>query len=119
MGQVYASYWDESYWSWPPIAGENGYIGSATSMRDADMYWFYDPDLMDQDDTVAFPLMRIERGFHSFWWFGKLANGTRIAPGNYTSVSPLLSYPVVALVELSRYSSYICGRQSRRMKSPS
>ena len=62
----------------------NGYIGSATTMRDAEQYWFYDPKRMDKDDTVAFPRMRVPRGYSSFWWFGKLANGTRITPGNYT-----------------------------------
>lgn len=59
-------------------------MGSATSMRDADMYWYYDPESMDKNDTVAFPIMRVPRGYDNFWWFGKLANGSHIAPGNYT-----------------------------------
>ncbi|KAM0427243.1 hypothetical protein ACHAPT_007673 [Fusarium lateritium] len=76
--------WSESFWYYPPVVGERGYVGSATTMRDAEQFWFYDPDVNDPDDTVAFPLRREPRGFRIFWWFGKLANGTRIAPGNYT-----------------------------------
>ena len=53
-------------------------------MRDADNYWFYDPRDNDKDDTVPFPQTRVPRGFQSYWWFGKLANGTMIQPGNYT-----------------------------------
>lgn len=39
---------------------------------------------MDKEDTVAFPLQRVPRGYSNFWWFGKLANGSYIEPGNYT-----------------------------------
>jgi hypothetical protein len=45
--------------------------------------WF-DPTRMDKNDTVPFPLMRVPRGFDNYWWFGKLDNGSYIAPGNYT-----------------------------------
>jgi hypothetical protein len=55
-------------------------------MRDAEEFWFFDPTVNDPNDTVPFPLKREPRGFHVFWWFGKLANGTRITPGNYTLV---------------------------------
>jgi len=53
-------------------------------MRDAEEFWFFDPTANDPNDTLTFPLKQQSRGFHVFWWFGKLANGTRIAPGNYT-----------------------------------
>lgn len=53
-------------------------------MRDAEMYWYYDPETMDKHDTIAFPLMRVPRGFRNYWWFGKMANGSHIAPGNYS-----------------------------------
>lgn len=48
------------------------------------MFWYFDPDRMDKEDTIPFPIMRVPRGFASYWWFGKLANGSYIAPGNYT-----------------------------------
>ena len=48
------------------------------------MYWYFDPDFMDKDDTVAFPLTRVPRGQGTYWWFGKLANGSYIAPGTYS-----------------------------------
>ncbi|KAJ3524920.1 hypothetical protein NM208_g11862 [Fusarium decemcellulare] len=76
--------WTETLWHYPPEVGKRGYIGSATTMRDAEQFWFFDPTVNDPNDTVPFPLRREPRGFRIFWWFGKLANGTRIAPGNYT-----------------------------------
>jgi hypothetical protein len=59
------------------------YVGSATTMRDADVHFYYDAGTMDKNDTVAFPLMRVARGYQQYWWFGKLSNGTQIGPGNY------------------------------------
>ena len=68
----------------PTTPGKNGFVGSATTFRDAARYKWFDPTLMDKNDTVPFPLMRVPRGFESYWWFGRLANGSYIAPGNYT-----------------------------------
>ncbi|KAM5352058.1 hypothetical protein ACJ41O_004781 [Fusarium nematophilum] len=76
--------WAESLWHYPPEVGKRGYVGSATTMQDAEQFWFFDPTVNDPNDTVPFPLKRVPRGFRVYWWFGKLANGTRIAPGNYT-----------------------------------
>ncbi|KAF5673203.1 putative subtilisin-like serine protease [Fusarium heterosporum] len=81
---IFEQGWSESLWVYPPEVGKRGYIGSATTMRDAEEFWFFDPTVNDPNDTIPFPLRREPRGFHVFWWFGKLANGTRIAPGNYT-----------------------------------
>ncbi|KAK5995716.1 Thermophilic serine proteinase [Cladobotryum mycophilum] len=81
---IFGPYWSEEYWSYPPVVGNNNYVGSVAIMRDSDSYFYYDPERMDKDDTIAFPMMRIPRGYVKFWWFGILANGTRIAPGNYT-----------------------------------
>ncbi|OBS22133.1 hypothetical protein FPOA_08469 [Fusarium poae] len=81
---IFEQGWTESLWTYPLRVGEFGYIGSATTMRDAEEFWFFDPTVNDSNDTIPFPLKRESRGFHVFWWFGKLANGTRIAPGNYT-----------------------------------
>ncbi|KAH6606197.1 hypothetical protein Trco_005350 [Trichoderma cornu-damae] len=81
---IYDSYWTENHWQYPPVVGKLGYVGSAATMRDADTYWYYDPSRMEKDDTVSFPLLRVPRGYGKHWWFGKLANGSHIAPGNYT-----------------------------------
>ncbi|KAF5022434.1 hypothetical protein F66182_5519 [Fusarium sp. NRRL 66182] len=83
---IFEQGWTETLWSYPLEVGKRGYVGSATTMRDAEEYWFFDPTVNDPNDTVPFPLKREPRGFHVFWWFGKLANGTRVAPGNYTRV---------------------------------
>jgi hypothetical protein len=82
--QIFDEYWFETYWELPLKRDVNGYIGSATSMRDAEEFWFYDPAKMDKNDTISFPRLRVPRGYSNFWWFGKLANGSMIAPGNYT-----------------------------------
>ncbi|EGU82523.1 hypothetical protein FOXB_06960 [Fusarium oxysporum f. sp. conglutinans Fo5176] len=81
---IFEQGWSESLWTYPPRVGRHGFIGSATTMRDAEEFWFFDPTANDPNDTLPFPLKQQSRGFHVFWWFGKLANGTRIAPGNYT-----------------------------------
>ncbi|KAG5928720.1 hypothetical protein E4U42_000084 [Claviceps africana] len=78
--------WTELEWQYPPTIGERGYVGSATSVRDADNFLWFDSSLVDINDTVSFPLTRVSRGNGRFWWFGKLSNGTKIAPGNYRLV---------------------------------
>ncbi|KAG5978809.1 hypothetical protein E4U55_005909 [Claviceps digitariae] len=76
--------WTELEWQYPPTIGESGYVGSATSVRDAEKFLWFNSSLVDINDTVSFPLMRVSRGHGRFWWFGKLSNGTKIAPGNYS-----------------------------------
>ncbi|KAG6015786.1 hypothetical protein E4U43_004768 [Claviceps pusilla] len=76
--------WTELEWQYPPIIGEGGYVGSATSVRDSDKFLWFNSSLVDINDTVSFPLMRVPRGHGRFWWFGKLSNGTKIVPGNYS-----------------------------------
>ncbi|KAL7781385.1 subtilisin-like protein [Trichoderma afarasin] len=81
---IYTPFWTEIHWDYPPVVGESGYVGAAATMRDADTFWYYDPSRMDKDQTVSFPMMRVSRGYAKHWWFGKLANGSYLAPGNYT-----------------------------------
>ncbi|KAM6478861.1 subtilisin-like protein [Trichoderma sp. SZMC 28011] len=81
---IYTPFWTEIHWDYPPVVGESGYVGAAATMRDADTFWYYDPSRMDKDQTVSFPIMRVPRGYAKHWWFGKLANGSYLAPGNYT-----------------------------------
>ncbi|KAK2593736.1 hypothetical protein QQS21_008554 [Conoideocrella luteorostrata] len=80
---IFEQDWTELSWKYPPEIGKGGYVGSATSVRDADKFRWFDPSLVNINDTVSFPLMRVPRGYQRFWWFGNLSNGTHIAPGNY------------------------------------
>lgn len=82
--QIFEVDWTESEWEYPPKIGKRQYVGSATSVRDSDKFLWFDSFDIDINDTVSFPLTRIPRGYQRFWWFGKLANGTHISPGNYT-----------------------------------
>lgn len=67
-----------------------GYVGSVAYYAGLGSNgWGYDPTLYnDQDVTVPFPVP-LSRGDawagkdSAFWWFGKLANGSYIAPGDY------------------------------------
>ncbi|KAH8892393.1 subtilisin-like serine protease [Thozetella sp. PMI_491] len=87
---IYESGWQEKNWKYPPVVGEGGYIGAATYWINSDSYWAFDNTTMDKETTIPFPLTDLTRtstwNYYSqgFWWFGKLANGTYIAPGNYT-----------------------------------
>ncbi|TPX09905.1 uncharacterized protein E0L32_008927 [Thyridium curvatum] len=86
----YEAGWKESHWQYPPVVGENGYIGSAAYWESSGSYWAFDPTTMDKEKTLPFPVVNTPRtsvwsfGEYSFWWFGKLANGSYISPGNYT-----------------------------------
>lgn len=67
-----------------------GYIGSiAFWAGSAARLWAYEPTAEEKEETVNFPVSQLHRGDSlsrgesSFWWFGKLANGSYIAPGEY------------------------------------
>ncbi|KAK8028264.1 hypothetical protein PG991_005320 [Apiospora marii] len=88
---VFEKGWDEKDWEYPPVLGQTpGYIGSvAYYAGQGSGGWGYDPTLYpDQNVTVPFPVP-LSRGDpwagrdSAFWWFGKLANGSYIAPGDY------------------------------------
>ncbi|KAK3372949.1 subtilisin-like serine protease, partial [Lasiosphaeria ovina] len=88
---IFEAGWREARWNtYPPVPGKNGFVGSATYWLESDSYWAFDPDTMDKELTVPFPLTLLTRTStwswydQGFWWFGKLANGSYIAPGNYT-----------------------------------
>lgn len=75
--------------------GKNGYVGSVAMFAGSETYSYFDPSTMDKEDTVSFPLQTVSRNSkisytrHAFYWLGKLANGTYIAPGNYSSVNEI------------------------------
>lgn len=87
---LYEPGWKESQWKYPPVVGQAGYVGAATYYLNSDASWAFDPESMDKEAVIPFPLTNLVRtsnwNYYSqgFWWFGKLANGTYIAPGNYT-----------------------------------
>ncbi|OHW92565.1 serin endopeptidase [Colletotrichum incanum] len=87
---IYDADYKESDWSYPPVVGENGYIGAATSSTYAADFINFDPATMDKEKVLSFPMRGIERTTSwseltdRFWWLGKLANGSYINPGNYT-----------------------------------
>ncbi|KAG7127676.1 Minor extracellular protease vpr like protein [Verticillium longisporum] len=87
---IYETNYQEKNWKYPPVVGQNGYIGSATFSPYASSFSNFDPATMDKNRVLPFPVGDIERttswdeATERFWWLGKLANGTDIAPGNYT-----------------------------------
>lgn len=85
---IFDENWKERDWKYPPVIGENGYIGSATSWAAAGPVWNFDPEVDDPNDLISLPLKDVPRSVAGaygqyLWWFGTLANGTRIAPGKY------------------------------------
>ncbi|KAI6348040.1 hypothetical protein MCOR25_010862 [Pyricularia grisea] len=78
-------------WQYPPVAGENGYIGSIAPWSSSGSVSSFKPGVHDSNATFNLPVVNEARnaltsgGFTtSYWWFGKLANGSYIVPGNYT-----------------------------------
>jgi hypothetical protein len=87
---IYEAGWKERNWKYPPVVGQSGYIGSATYSIYSGSAWAFDPSVMDREAVNKFPEHNLFRNTdwswyeHSFWWLGKLANGSYIAPGDYT-----------------------------------
>ncbi|KAI1498894.1 subtilase [Biscogniauxia marginata] len=87
---IFEADWEESQWTWPLVAGENGYIGPGTSWVNAGKMSYFDPDRYDPDETFTYPVLDVTRNAFTifsgseYWWFGKLGNGSQIANGNYT-----------------------------------
>lgn len=89
--QIFQSNWTESSWSYPPVVGEKGYIGSVTYWEYSGEVTIYDASI-DPNTTVAFPLTDLPRSSvddddEEYWWFGGLANGSQITPGSYMYVT--------------------------------
>ena len=76
-------------WVYPPVAGSNHYVGSATYWSGSEQAILYDPgSALSAGNSTAFPIDGLPRFDVSdpdakYWWFGQLANGTQIAPGKY------------------------------------
>ncbi|KAK0620517.1 subtilase [Immersiella caudata] len=89
---IFTPNYTESQWTYPPMTGQNGYVGSATYWPARDHEEKFDPATDDANATFPFPDFFQYRNapglfhgdFSEYWWFGKLANGSQIAVGNYT-----------------------------------
>ncbi|KAI0381948.1 subtilisin-like protein [Hypomontagnella monticulosa] len=79
---VYEAGWNESQWKYPPVEGQDGYIGPVAAWN---AYAGYFDDRFDNpNDTSTYPRTENLRGGWDHWWLGKLGNGSQIANGNYT-----------------------------------
>jgi len=81
----------ERAWAYPPVVGQNGFVGSATYWnKSSEGLAEFDPAKHDREATTKFPELDLFRNTawtfeeHSFWWLGKLANGSYIGPGTYS-----------------------------------
>ncbi|CAH0047793.1 unnamed protein product [Clonostachys solani] len=87
---IFEAGWNERNWKYPPIPGENGYIGPAASWVGAGQVSYFNPAWYDPNETFTFPEYNLFRNaqttnsYHEFWWFGKLGNGSQIELGKYT-----------------------------------
>ncbi|KAK1511272.1 subtilase [Colletotrichum costaricense] len=89
---IYGSDFDEARdWEYPPVSGQRGYIGAATSWASAGKTSSFNPARHNASDTFSFPETDVARnalttgGFTTaYYWFGKLGDGSVMAPGNYT-----------------------------------
>lgn len=85
---IYEPGYIEDQWEYPPVVGQNGYVGTGTTYNSITSN-YYDPNVDDPTDVSAFPVNDITRNgggassYHEYWWFGALGNGSDIANGQY------------------------------------
>ncbi|KAI6428914.1 hypothetical protein MCOR21_005284 [Pyricularia oryzae] len=84
---IFEPTWTERNWVYPPVVGENGYVGTATQHVKSSAGAFFDPSLDDPDQASPFPILDVARtqlpSVYQSWWLGKLGNGSQIAEGRY------------------------------------
>ncbi|ETS72929.1 hypothetical protein PFICI_15321 [Pestalotiopsis fici W106-1] len=74
----------ESDWAYPPVPGQNHFVGSATSWNGTDASSWFDPATNSEDDIFSFPLYAVPRDTQGiYYWLGRYANGTQAQPGSY------------------------------------
>ncbi|KAI0163766.1 subtilase [Pestalotiopsis sp. NC0098] len=74
----------EEDWVYPPVAGQNHFVGSATSWNGTDASAYFDPAINSEDDIFSFPLYTVPRDSQGiYFWLGRYANGTQAQPGSY------------------------------------
>ncbi|KZL83766.1 minor extracellular protease vpr protein [Colletotrichum incanum] len=81
---IFSADYIETQWSYPPVPGQNGFVGSATSWNGtAQSSWFV-PGEDSEDDIFSFPLYAQPRDrYATYYWLGRFANGSHIQPGPY------------------------------------
>ncbi|KAH8203911.1 hypothetical protein TruAng_001975 [Truncatella angustata] len=81
---VFDGNYTEADWTYPPVAGQNGFIGSATSWNGTSKSAWFDPAINSEDDIFSFPLHTVPRNTRAeYYWLGRYANGTQAQPGAY------------------------------------
>lgn len=85
---IFETSWQERQWKYPPVIGQDGYIGAVTGWAEAGWNNQFDPEVDDADDLVTTPMLNVPRSVTGrrgvdIWWLGKLANGTTLQPGEY------------------------------------
>ncbi|KAK1689083.1 subtilase [Colletotrichum godetiae] len=83
---VYEPTYQEREWVYPPVVGENKYVGSVASfdVYNSVNYPVFDPATDSVNNTVSYPLQDQSRDSpYESWWLGKLADGSQIKPGKY------------------------------------
>ncbi len=80
---IFDSTWSERDWTYPPVVGKNGYVGAAALNTDQS----YIGLLPNTTDVSATPFSEMPRNIgdsYQWKWFGGLADGSQVGPGNYS-----------------------------------
>ncbi|KAJ9144541.1 Minor extracellular protease vpr [Pleurostoma richardsiae] len=86
---IFDTTFNERDWEYPPVVGSNGYVGSATYWAFSGQVDIYDATIDPPANyTVSFPVSDMPRCSIDvedldYWWFGQLANGSMLTPGDY------------------------------------
>ncbi|KAH8811161.1 peptidase S8/S53 domain-containing protein [Xylogone sp. PMI_703] len=87
---IYEAGWTENLWTYPPVVGKNGYLGSATYYSGSDFGGggvLNPTPPLSFNNTTPFPITQVEHsiggGFTAAIWIGNFANGTQIPSGQY------------------------------------
>ena len=83
---IFEAGWSERRWVYPPVIGENGYVGPVAGWANPSGDWQFDPARHNPDQTFTFPITNTFRTVanpNTYFWFGKLGNGTQITNGKY------------------------------------
>lgn len=85
--KIFSANWSETQWSYPPVVGKSGYVGSVAYWEYSGEVTIYDASA-DPNTTISFPLTNLARSTvdlddEQYWWLGGFANGSQIQPGGY------------------------------------
>ncbi|KAI0593603.1 peptidase S8/S53 domain-containing protein [Biscogniauxia sp. FL1348] len=81
---IFGPNYTEADWAYPPVIGQKGYVGSATSWNDTASSGWFTPGKNSEDAIFPFPLYDQPRNkWGIYYWLGRFANGSQIQPGNY------------------------------------